>query len=137
MLELERGRSGDGLRTASAFELAGDWVAYLVSEADDFERVGWLALVNLATDTRWSTARVRRRTGGFGITHHAVTARGDLAWIRGTNDQHGVRQWRLYLRRDDKVTLRYRSRTPLTGLVLSATELRFRERGRVRTRSLP
>lgn len=112
-IELERS-SGSGslgtLHDASRFQVAGERVAFLVSDGDKYESTTRLVTVDLRDGTRWESLGVNSLNGGgTGFVELALDRAGNVAWIRSTVDARGRRQWRLYLRDDGKVSLRYRS----------------------------
>lgn len=134
--ELERS-SGSSLGTshyASRFEVAGEQVAFLVTDSDRRESTTRLATIDLSDGSRWESEGVNSVSGsGTGFAEIAVDRGGNVAWIRSTFDGRGRRQWRLYLRDDGKVSLRYRSALPLTDLRLGDGRVQWRERGRARS----
>lgn len=136
-IELEHS-SGSGslgtLHDASRFQVAGERVAFLVTDGDKYESTTRLVTVDLRDGSRWESEGVNSVSGSrTGFAEIAVDRGGNVAWIRSTFDGRGRRQWRLYLRDDGKVSLRYRSALPLTDLRLGDGRVQWRERGRARS----
>jgi hypothetical protein len=135
---LERGTSAfSGGHVATRFRLADEFVAYLAEDWTESETTDSVTVVSLATGQRWRSDAINTLTGdGTGFAELAVNRDGDATWIRVTIADDGHRRWRLFLRRQDRVTLRAESRTALTKLRLSTHRLSWSERGKTRTRRL-
>jgi hypothetical protein len=135
---LEQGTSSfGGGHVARAFDLAGEFVAYLAEDWTKYETTASVTVVSLATDERWRSDAINTVHGaGTGVVDLAVNRAGDAAWIRVTIADDGHRRWRLFVRRGLRVVLGAESRTALTKLRLSTHRLFWSQRGKTRRRRL-